>query len=88
MSSPNKIQVIVVVSGQPITLEVNLNQKIEHLIHEALQSSGNKGQPATDWELRTTDGRLLEPGISVEDALIVNNMTLFLSPRAGVGGDT
>jgi hypothetical protein len=84
-SDPN-ITVIVVVSGQPTTLKANVHQKVEHLVKEALEQTGNKGQPSADWELRTTDGALVEQTLRVEDAGIVEGMTLYLSPRAGAGG--
>lgn len=39
-----KIEVTVVVSAQPGRIRVNLHQKLEHLVHEALKRSGNEGQ--------------------------------------------
>ena len=42
--------------GQPERLKVNVHQTLEHLVHEALQKSGNQGQAPSDWELRTEDG--------------------------------
>jgi hypothetical protein len=80
------IEVTVVVSGQPQRLKVNVHQTVEHLIHEALQKSGNQGQAPSEWELRTEDGRLLEQSGTVADAAIDDGMTLFLSPKAGAGG--
>ena len=80
------IEVVVVVSGQPERLNVNVHQTLEHLVHEALQRSANKGQAPSDWELRTEDGRLLDQALSVEAAGVHDGMTLFLSPKAGAGG--
>lgn len=80
------ITVNVVVSGQPTAIEVNVHQKVEHLVREALNKTGNKGQPPSDWELRTTDGVLIEQTLTIETAGILNGMTLYLSPRAGAGG--
>jgi hypothetical protein len=85
MANPN-ISVAVIVSGQQTSVTVNPHQKIDHLIKEALHETGNKGQPAGDWELRTSDGALIEQAITVEAAKIVAGMTLYLNPRAGVGG--
>jgi hypothetical protein len=84
-ADPN-ITVNVVVSGQATTLKVNVHQKVEHLVKEALDQTGNKGQPAGDWELRTTDGALIEQTLKIENAGIIEGMTLYLSPRAGAGG--
>jgi hypothetical protein len=87
MSQPTpNITVVVVVSGQPVSIKVNLHQKVEHLVTEALQKTGNQGQPAADWELRTTDGALIEQPLTIQAAGIVDGMTLYLSPKAGAGG--
>jgi hypothetical protein len=80
------IDVTVVVSGQPERIKVNVNQTLEHLVHEALQKSDNKGQAPSEWELRTEDGRLLDQAATVAAAGIQDGTTLFLSPKAGAGG--
>lgn len=85
--SDNNLTLNVVVSGQPTAVRVNRNQSIEHLIKEALKESGNKGQPSQDWELRTTDGILIEQALRIDAAGLVDGMTLYLSPRAGAGGN-
>jgi hypothetical protein len=85
VSPENKIQLTVVVSGQPVPLTVNLHQTLEHLVHDALQNSGNKGQSPAEWELRL-DGRLLDQSSTVAGAGLTPGATLFLSPRAGAGG--
>jgi Protein of Unknown function (DUF2604) len=85
MTSHNSTLVIVV-SGQPTTIRVNPHQTVEHLVHEALQESGNKGQPPSEWELRRSDGGLIEQGLRIDNAGITDGMTLYLSPRAGAGG--
>lgn len=86
MPSEQNIDVIVVVSGQPERLRVNVHQTLEHLVHEALQKSGNQGQAPSEWELRTEDGSLLDQAATVAAAGIPDGVTLFLSPRAGAGG--
>lgn len=86
MPEQNNIEVVVVVSGQSERLKVNLHQTLEHLVHEALQKSGNQGQAPSEWELRTEDGRLLEQGLSAAAAGLHDGVTLFLSPKAGAGG--
>ena len=83
----NQIDLTVVVSGQPQPIRVNPNQTVEHLVHEALQRSGNHGQPPSAWELRTDAGALIDQSLRVRQAGLVYGMTLFLNPQAGVGGD-
>jgi Protein of Unknown function (DUF2604) len=85
MSPENTVQITIVVSGQPVPLHVNVHQTLEHVVHDALQNSGNKGQSPSDWELRL-EGRLLDQSETVGAAGITSGMTLFLSPRAGAGG--
>jgi Protein of Unknown function (DUF2604)/WXG100 protein secretion system (Wss), protein YukD len=84
--SENNITVKVIVSGQPTSVTVNRHQKVEHLVREALNQTGNKGQPPADWELRTADGALIDQNLTIDAAGIVDGMTLYLSPRAGAGG--
>jgi hypothetical protein len=82
----NNIEVVVVVSGQSERLKVNVHQTLEHLVHEALQKSGNQGQAPSEWELRTEGGQLLEQSLTAAAAGLHDGVTLFLSPKAGAGG--
>lgn len=86
MSPEQKITVKVIVSGHPTSVVVNVHQKVEHLVQEALQQTGNQGQPPSQWELRTPDGVLIDQNLTIQAAGIVENMTLYLSPKAGAGG--
>jgi hypothetical protein len=79
------INVVVVVSGQPVQIKANVHQKVEAVVRETLDRSGNKGQPPSDWELRL-DGRLLDQHLMVAASGINDGATLFLSPKAGAGG--
>ncbi len=80
------LDLIVVVSGSPQPVRVNIHQPLEQLVAEALRESGNVGQPPADWELRTEDGALLDQGVRVDGAGLHEGQTLFLNPRAGAGG--
>ncbi len=82
------ISVTVIVSGQPTTAKINVHQKVDQLVREALNQTGNKGQPPSEWELRTSDGGLIEQTLTIEGAGIVSGMTLYLNPRAGAGGSS
>jgi hypothetical protein len=86
MAPDQKISITVVVSGHPTTLSLNRHQTVAHLVQEALQKSGNVGQPPDQWELRTSDGSLINQALTIADANITDGMTLFLSPKAGAGG--
>lgn len=82
----HEIEITIVVSGQPERLRAEEHEKLERLVREALRHSGNEGQPPSDWELRTEDGRLLNQEETVAEAGVENGQTLFLSPKAGAGG--
>lgn len=86
MAKSENIQVQIVVSGQPTTIKANLHQTVEQLVKEALKESGNKGQPPSEWELRTSDGTLIDQSLAIGASGITDGATLFLSPRAGAGG--
>lgn len=86
MAKSENIDVLVVVSGQPTKIRTNINQFVEHLVKEALKESGNKGQPPSEWELRTSDGVLIDQTLKIGATGIADHTTLFLSPRAGAGG--
>ncbi len=87
MSHPSPfLDLIVVVSGSPHPVRINVHETLEHVVIEALRESGNVGQPPTDWELRTEGGVLLDQTTRVDAAGLQEGQTLFLSPRAGAGG--
>jgi hypothetical protein len=83
-----ELELTIVVSGQPERLKAHLHEKLERLVREALNRSGNEGQPPSDWELRTEAGQLLDQDQTVAVAHIHDGQTLFLSPKAGAGGST
>ena len=81
-----KLSIIVVVNGQPVTVEGNVNAPLIPLIQHALNESGNSGQPAENWELRDAAGNVLDPARKLGDTGVVGGATLFLNLKAGVGG--
>jgi hypothetical protein len=85
-ANQKNIDLIVVVSGTPQPVRVNIHQKLEHLVEEALRESGNVGQPASEWELRSENGQQLDITMRIMDAGVIAGETLFLNPRAGAGG--
>ena len=81
-----KLSIIVVVNGQPVTVEGNVNAPLIPLIQHALNESGNSGQPAENWELRDAAGNVLDPTRKLAETGVVGGATLFLNLKAGVGG--
>lgn len=88
MAGPHKITVTVVVSGARITVTENSNQKVSHLISEALKEAGIPHPKVEDWTLRFGDGgATINPDARIDDAGITNGATLFLDPDEGGGGE-
>jgi hypothetical protein len=87
LAQGHKVTVTVVVSGAPQTVTVGHNQKVEHLIKEALKEAGIHHPKLEEWTLRfAKDGAVIDPAAQVDDAGITDGMTLFLDPDEGGGG--
>ncbi len=84
--SGNKIDLAVVVNGQPVVVEVNLNAPLRTVIPKALEESGNTGQPPENWELRDADGAELDLDRRIGDYGFPLDVRLFLNLKAGIGG--
>lgn len=82
----NFIDMVIVVSGAPQHVRINIHETLENAVREALRESGNPGQPPEAWELRTENGQLLSLGLTPGQAGVREGQTLFLSPKAGAGG--
>lgn len=79
-----KVSITVVVNGQPTQVDAAPNASVQSLVEPALRQTGNlAGQPPDAWELRTADGRTVQPSEKVSEFLGQN---LFLNLKAGVGG--
>jgi len=61
VTSPNQIDVTVVVNGSPQAEKANIHEPVHVLIKQALQDTGNSGQPIENWEMRDAAGQILDP---------------------------
>jgi uncharacterized protein DUF2604 len=86
MAKEQHIDLVIVVNGQPLPLEVNLNEPLQAVVNEALARTGNSGQPAQNWELRDASGSILDLTRRVGEFHFQEQTKLFLSLKAGVGG--
>ncbi len=84
--SANKVDLAVVVNGQPVLVEVNLNAPLRTVIPKALEESGNTGQPPENWELRDADGAELDLDRKIGNYGFPPDVRLFLNLKAGIGG--
>ena len=80
------LQIIVIVSGQPVPVEVNPNEPALNIVREALRKSGNVSQTVDAWELRDASGVPLDISGKVSSLGLVDGSQLALQPRAAAGG--
>lgn len=81
-----KIELTVVVNGQPTEVVANEEAPLLTVVVRALEQTGNTGQPPENWELRNASGVELEVHKTVEDYHFEPHTQLFLNLKAGVGG--
>ena len=86
MSTGKKISITVVVNGQPTVVDAINDAPLSTIIPDALRQTENSGQPADNWELRDTDGNLLDLNKKIGDYGFPPKVRLFLNLKAGVGG--
>ncbi len=79
----NKLEITVVVNGQPTQVSAQPEASVQALIEPALSQTGNAGQPVSNWELRDQAGNSVEPPKKVSEFA---GKTLFLNLKAGIGG--
>lgn len=84
--SRNKDTLTIIVNGQSVEVDVNQNAPLHTVVQKALQDSGNLGQPPANWELRDSDGNVLDLDIKISDFHFSAAVMLYLSLKAGVGG--
>lgn len=82
-----RVEFTVVVSGTPVTFKENADKPLNSVIDRALKKTGNVGQPADSWELRDEQGVFLDPSRTIESYGFGKAVKLFLTLKAGVGGN-
>lgn len=84
--SKNKVTLTIVVNGEPVSVEANLNAPLNTVIAKALAESGNVGQPPENWELKDEAGNVLDGSKKIGDLGLASGVKLFLSLKAGAAG--
>lgn len=84
--SKNKVTLTIVVNGEPVSVEANLNAPLNTVITKALAESGNVGQPPENWELKDEAGNVLDASKKIGDLGLASGVKLFLSLKAGAAG--
>jgi Protein of Unknown function (DUF2604) len=86
VANENKIQLIFVINGANFPLEVNVNEPLGAAVARALGESGNSGRPPSEWQVRDSNGVLLETQRHIRDFGFASGTRLFLSLAVGAGG--
>jgi hypothetical protein len=77
----------VVVSGAPQEVQINPEQRVDHLMRQALKQAGIDHPNLEEWKLRSGQGgAVIDPDQKIEEAGIQPGQTLFLDPDEGGGG--
>jgi hypothetical protein len=85
-NDPKKIDLTIVVNGQPTVVEANLNSPLKSVVGKALEATGNTGQPPESWEMRNSAGEELDLSRKIDSFGFAPGVQLFLNLKAGVGG--
>jgi hypothetical protein len=80
------LELTVVVNGQSTEVRAEPGQPLGSIIPRALEQTGNAGQPADSWELRSAQGEVLPLDKHIKDFHFGEDTTLFLNLKAGIGG--
>ena len=85
--SVNDIEITIIVNGQPVPIKRDLSAQIRDVVKEALERSGNTGQPLENWELRDASGQVIDFDKIIGKLDLKEGAKLFLNLKAGVGGN-
>ena len=86
MPNKNKDSLTIVVNGQPTEVEANENAPLRTVIPKALAQTHNTGQALENWELKDELGNLLDLDRKIGEFAFSEDVKLFLSLKAGIGG--
>ncbi len=81
-----KTLLTIIVNGAPAVVERNNHAPLKSAVEKALADTGNVGQPLENWELRDANGVALDLTQPVGSFNFPDDVKLFLSLKAGVGG--
>ena len=84
--SEKQIEITFIVNGQPVLVKAIVDAPIRLAVKDALEDSGNSGQPFDNWELRDASGQIIDFDKEIGDLVLDKNTKFFLNLKAGVGG--
>lgn len=87
-SGEHKVTLTFIINGENFSVETNINSPLMSAVQRALAESHNTGRDPSEWEVRNSNGVLLEVHRTPKELGLANNARLFLSLRVGAGGAT
>lgn len=87
MPAPKKDTITIVVNGTAVEVKANDNAPLHTIVNKALADTQNSGQPATNWDLKTASGQILDQSKKIGEFNFPENVVLYLSLKAGAGGE-
>ena len=84
--SAKKETLTIVVASTPTEVTRNENAPLGSVIEKALEQTKNVGQPPENWELKDQSGTVLDLNRKIKDYNFPDDVVLFLSLKAGIGG--
>ena len=86
MASNNKVQLVFVVNGKPVALEVNTNQPLHSVLGKLLAAAGVAGDADKErWEFKF-NGQPLDSNLKIEQLGLPPGAEIFVNLKAGVVG--
>jgi hypothetical protein len=82
-----KVSVVFIVNGVSVALDLPGNQPLQASRNRALELTQNTGRPKDEWDIKDETGRTLDPTQTPLEAGLQDSATIFLTLRAGAGGD-
>ena len=83
----NQISLTFIVNGKETEVEkVNIHQPLKVSVEKALEQTENTSRELSDWQIKLNDNDL-DVTKKVEDCGIPSGAKIFISLKAGKGGD-
>jgi hypothetical protein len=80
------IEIRMVVNGVPAVIKAREDESLAQVRLKALDETKNLGQPPENWEIKDEAGTVLDPDRTVASYHFCEDVTLFLSLKAGAAG--
>lgn len=85
---PCEVRITAIVAGKDVLIVASLNDTLAEVRATALEKTENVGQPPENWEIKDEQGTVLDPAKTVGECHFEAEVTLFITLKAGVAGDT